>query len=159
VYIDALILNYNGNLLDAIMIATRAALGNTKIGKCSVEEASGKFEFDISDEETESLQGWRDVPISVTVCKIGSRFVLDATPMEDMSADVRLMVSVNRQGKVCSVQKDGYGFLEPFLLTEMIQTAQKAGSKIISGLDSILVNEEARLDEAWTGHNFSGFLV
>lgn len=125
------------------------------MGKCSVEEASGKFEFDISDEETESLAGWRDVPLSMTVCKIGTRFVLDASPMEDMSADVRVMVAVNREGRVCSVQKDGFGYLEPFLLTEMIQTAQKAGGKVIAGLDVILVNEEARLE---SGPFVSGFL-
>lgn len=124
------------------------------MGKCTVEEASGKFEFDISDEETESLQGWRDVPVSVTVCKIGTRFVIDASAMEDLSADVRLMVSVNRAGKVCSVQKDGHGFLEPFLLTEMIQSAQKAGGKIIGLMDSVLVNEEARLEKLELGAGF-----
>lgn len=155
VYVDALILNDNGNLLDAIMMATRAALGNCRMGKSIVEEAEGKADFDIEDEETEPLEGWRDVPLSVTACKIGSRFVLDATPMEELASDVKLMVAVNRQGRLCSVQKHGDGSLEPMLLTEMVRSAQKACRALLADVDKVLAIEEARLEG---GEDAAGFL-
>lgn len=57
------------------------------------------------------------------------------------------MVSVNPKGGVCSVQKDGTGYLEPVQLSEMIQTAQVIGKKKLAEMDVILAQEEERVDE------------
>jgi exosome complex RNA-binding protein Rrp42 (RNase PH superfamily) len=63
-------LDYGGNLLDTIFVATRGALQNALIPKATVEEAAGHYEFDVSDEETETLKGWEDVPIVTTLYKV-----------------------------------------------------------------------------------------
>ena len=53
--------------------------------------------------------------------KIGSRHIVDATPLEELTIDARLLVAVNKNGKICGVQKGGSGSIEPSLLNEMIQ--------------------------------------
>lgn len=70
IYIDALVLDFGGNLLDAILLATRGALFNTRISKCTIEQVEGKYEFDVADEETDVLAGWREVPVCVTLNKV-----------------------------------------------------------------------------------------
>ncbi|KAJ3377290.1 Exosome complex component RRP42, partial [Lobulomyces angularis] len=140
------VLNYGGNLLDAIFVATRGALQNTRIPKCRVEESQGIFDFEIGDEETEIIEGWREMPVCVTVNKIGNSFILDSTPLEDNCSEARLMVSINRKGQICSVQKDGTGAIEPTLLTEMIRSAQTKGKLILNNLDLVLSNEEKRIE-------------
>lgn len=71
--IDALVLDYGGNLLDAIFLATRGALHNTRIPRATVEQSDGRLEFDIADEETEIVRGWEDVPMCVTLNKVDYR--------------------------------------------------------------------------------------
>ncbi|KAJ1548368.1 Exosome complex component RRP42, partial [Cladochytrium tenue] len=69
VYIDALVLGYGGNILDPLFVAAWGALRNTLIPKCTVEEAGGRYEFDVADEETDPLPGVQDVPAVLTLHK------------------------------------------------------------------------------------------
>ena len=72
-YIDALILDYGGNLMDAIMMGTRAAVFDTKIPKTEVQDlGDGQFEFEVLDdaEETDLVEGKEDMPICVTLNKV-----------------------------------------------------------------------------------------
>ncbi|CAG8494426.1 1528_t:CDS:2 [Paraglomus occultum] len=144
VNIDALILDYAGNLLDMVFITTRAALHNTKVPKTIITETEDGLEFDFSDdmEDAERIEGWENVPTAVTLSKIGSRHVVDATPLEELTIDARLLVTVNKDGKICGVQKGGSGSIEPSLLNEMIQTGGTIGQHVIQKLDEQLEREE-----------------
>ena len=144
--VDALILNYSGNLFDTVMLAVRGALDSTRMAATTIEELSGRFEFDVADYESLPLVGSRDVPICVTVTKIGSRFIFDASLLEDSCADARLMVSVNRRGVVCAVNKDGSGGIEPAVLNEMIQNAREIGLQMIKEMDIVLDKEMDRFE-------------
>jgi len=72
-YIDALVLDFGGNLFDAIMIGVRAALANARIPNVTVlEDSEGNKEIEISDdsEDVKSLD-ISNVPIAVTLHKVG----------------------------------------------------------------------------------------
>lgn len=72
-YVDALVLDYGGNLMDAIFMGTRAAIFDTRIPKTEVQDlGDGQFEFEVLDdaEDTDIVDGREDMPICVTLNKV-----------------------------------------------------------------------------------------
>ncbi|CAG8755069.1 12221_t:CDS:2 [Dentiscutata erythropus] len=150
VYIDALVLDYAGNIVDTMFMTTRAALYNTQVPKAIIHDlGDGEVEFDLSEdvEEWERIEGWEHVPISVTLNKIGSRHIVDATPLEELTTEAKLHVMVNRNGKICGMQKSGSGSIEHSLLSEMVQTGRSLGQNLIVSLDKMLLQEEYDINE------------
>ncbi|KAI9028503.1 ribosomal protein S5 domain 2-type protein [Hyaloraphidium curvatum] len=140
-YIDALILEYNGNVLDCIFLAVRGALRNTRIPKTVVEEvAEGQFDFDVVD-GTVPVKGAEDVPVTVTLNKLGKRYIIDPNPLEELSSSAKVTVAVNSRGSICAIQKGGKGGIDPSLLSEMIQSARTIGGALIKALDAGLRDE------------------
>ncbi|KAI8814964.1 ribosomal protein S5 domain 2-type protein [Cladochytrium replicatum] len=152
--VDVLVLDYGGNLLDAIGIAVRGALMNTRLAKTKVEELDGEVEFDIAEEETERVAGAKDVPVIVTVTKIGTRFVADASPLEELSASSRVFVAVNREGQISGVQKSGEGGIKPGQVAEMISTAREIGVEMVRLMDGIVSLQERREGEQKVGFSW-----
>ncbi|KAJ3126028.1 Exosome complex component RRP42 [Nowakowskiella sp. JEL0407] len=144
VYVDVLVLDFGGNLMDAISIGVCGALINTRMPKAVVEEMDGIKEFDISDEETEVIQGAERIPFCLTLSKIGSHFIVDATPLEELCTDASLLIAVNRSGNICALQKSGQHGFDPSLLSHMIQSGRQCGVDILRQLDTVL-DEEKKL--------------
>lgn len=46
---------------------------------------------------------------------------MDASPLEELCTEAKLVVAVNRSGELCGLQKGQDGGIEPSLLLEMIQ--------------------------------------
>jgi len=72
-YIDALILDYGGNLMDAIFMGARAAIFDTRIPKTEVQDlGDGQFEFEVLDdaEDTDPVEGREEMPICITLNKV-----------------------------------------------------------------------------------------
>ncbi|KAJ2960633.1 hypothetical protein NQZ79_g4042 [Umbelopsis isabellina] len=150
VYIDAMILDYSGNVTDAIFIATKAALFNTRIPKTQIQDmGDGEFEFEVLDdvEDAERLEGVENVPVGVTLNKIGTGHIIDATPLEELCTEAKLLIAVNKDGQVCGIQKGAEGSIEPGLMSEMIQTAKRVGQSLIRQLDQSLHDEETQVEE------------
>ncbi|KAM6373378.1 exosome complex component RRP42 isoform 4-T6 [Alca torda] len=74
-YVDVLLLECGGNLLDAISIAVKAALFNTRIPKVRVlEDEEGSKEIELSDDPYDCIRlNVDDVPCIVTLSKTGKR--------------------------------------------------------------------------------------
>jgi len=126
-------------------MTTRAALYSTRIPKTIIQDrGNGEIEFEISDdeEEWERIEGWDKVPVAITLNKIGSRHIVDATPLEELTTEAKLLVTVNKDGKVCGLQKSGGGSIEPSLLNDMVQTGRSLGQSLIQSLDEMLQREE-----------------
>jgi len=143
-YVDALVLDSGGNLIDAISIASKAALFNTKIPKINlVPGEHEQMEIEIDDESNEWTRiDTENIPICVTLTKIGSRHIVDATLEEELCINARLTIAINKKGNVCSIQKGGSGGLDPSLLHDMMLSAKKIGLSIIEKLDHVLKEEE-----------------
>ncbi|KAF9093530.1 Exosome complex component RRP42 [Mortierella sp. GBA35] len=138
-YVDALVLDYGGNLVDAVFMGTRAAIFDTRIPKTEVQDlGDGNFDFEVLDdvEDTEIVEGREDMPICVTLNKIGARHIVDASPLEELCTEAKLVVAVNRSGELCGLQKGQDGGIEPSLLLEMIQFGKTLGQTLIKQLDA-----------------------
>ncbi|KAG0367870.1 Exosome complex component RRP42 [Mortierella sp. AD032] len=138
-YVDALVLDYGGNLVDAVFMGTRAAIFDTRIPKTEVQDlGDGNFDFEVLDdaEDTEVVEGREDMPLCVTLNKIGARHIVDASPLEELCTEAKLVVAVNRSGELCGLQKGQDGGIEPSLLLEMIQFGKTLGQTLIKQLDA-----------------------
>eukprot|EP01087_Luapelamoeba_hula_P006224 TRINITY_DN16304_c0_g1_i1.p1 TRINITY_DN16304_c0_g1~~TRINITY_DN16304_c0_g1_i1.p1 ORF type:complete len:299 (+),score=30.56 TRINITY_DN16304_c0_g1_i1:17-913(+) len=159
IYIDVMVLDTGGNLYDAISLAIRAALFNTRLPKITVGEED---DIEVSDDPQESTPlDISNVPIFVTLTRIGSRFVVDATIEEEQCEVVRALIAVNKKGNICSTQMSGRGGgIDPTALHEMMRAAQRIGAQLISEQDGILGKEERRnatKSETTTSRTFLGF--
>lgn len=128
-YVDVLILECGGSLLDAVAVAVKAALYDLKIPKVSVAvDENGQPEIEVSDDPFDVTKlSIANVPCMVTLSKVGQQFVLDATPEEEACAVGCLSVAVTPAGKIMSVFKGGVGSLHPENIGDVIEVATDLG--------------------------------
>jgi len=145
-YIDAMVLDIGGNLLDAISIAAFAALSTTKLPNVTVVrgEEEDETEIDVSDDPFESkpLVGVDKIPVTVSLAKIGSGFVVDATAEEEQCMSACLSLSVNKGGQICGIHKAGPGGISPTALQEMLKCGRRLGQELLTKLESLLTKKE-----------------
>lgn len=115
VFIDIYIINHQGNLLDCAALAALSALLTARIPKLDGEKVI----------RTES-QGNLPVvfkPITVTVCKVANRFMLDPTFVEEGILDSKFTVCVRDDDAICAMQKRGGAGLATEEIEEMVDVA------------------------------------
>ena len=100
VILDICPINDSGNLFDAGALAAIAALQDAKFPKYEKEEVDYKT-------KTSKRVPLNEVPISVTVLKIGNTFIVDPDTEEEKVIDARLTVGIKEDGTICSLQKGG----------------------------------------------------
>ncbi|KAF9669627.1 hypothetical protein SADUNF_Sadunf14G0127000 [Salix dunnii] len=148
-YIDGLVISSDGNLLDALGAAIKAALSNTGIPRVQVAAgASGdeQPEVDISDEEFMQFDT-SGVPVIVTLTKVGRHYIVDATSEEESQMSAAVSVSINRKGHICGLSKRGSAGLDPSVISDMISVARHISEQLINKLDSEISAAEADEDE------------
>ncbi|EHA98639.1 Exosome complex exonuclease RRP42 [Heterocephalus glaber] len=144
-YVDVLLLECGGNLFDAISLAVKAALFNTRIPKVRVlEDEEGSKDIELSDDPYDCMQlSVENVPCIVTLCKIGCRHVVDATLQEEACSLASLLVAVTSSGVVTCMRKVGKGSLDPESIFEMMETGKRVGKVQHTTLQDILHKEES----------------
>ncbi|MBW2976131.1 exosome complex protein Rrp42 [Candidatus Woesearchaeota archaeon] len=100
VIIDICTINDSGNLFDASALAAVAALKNTRFPKYKDDKIDYK-------EKTDKKLELNDIPISVTVIKIGDKLIVDPDSDEEKVIDARLTVASLSDGTLCALQKGG----------------------------------------------------
>ena len=114
--IDVCTINDAGNLVDASALAAVAALRNMKFPKYEDDK------IDYKEKTNEGLE-FEDVPITVTVIKIGDKFIVDPDSEEEKVIDARLTVASLSDGTLCALQKGGESPLSQEDLEKMIDIA------------------------------------
>ncbi|XP_005999056.1 exosome complex component RRP42 [Latimeria chalumnae] len=144
-YVDVLLLECGGNLFDAISIAIKAALFNTRIPIVRVlEEEEGSKEIELSDDPYDCIRlNVENVPCVVTLSKVGHRHVVDATPQEEACSRASLLISVTSKGTMTCFRKLGGGSLDPESIFEMIETGKRVGKALHTSLQNALNKEES----------------
>ncbi|XP_048135537.1 exosome complex component RRP42-like isoform X2 [Rhodamnia argentea] len=148
-YIDGLVVSSDGNLLDALSAAIKAALSNTGIPRVHVAaEASGEDqpELEISDEEFLQFDT-SGVPVIVTLTKVGRHYIVDATSEEESETSSAVSVSINRKGLICGLTKRGGAGLDPSVILDMISVAKHVSEQLMDRLDSEISAAEAVEEE------------
>ena len=124
VFVDIYVLNHDGNLIDASALAALAALTNTKI-----------FNYEVKDDEVVIKPGYkklplRNSPIAVTFAKINDRLVVDPWLEEEGVMEARLTVIMEKEGKICAMQKGGRGYLTPKQILEAVKVASEKSKEL-----------------------------
>ncbi|MBI2148463.1 exosome complex protein Rrp42 [Candidatus Woesearchaeota archaeon] len=127
VMIDIYPVNDDGNLFDAASLAAMAALKDSKFPKVQDEKVNYK------ETSNEKLPLER-LPLSCTIYKIGSHFVVDPCIEEESAVDSRLTVGVLENGELCSLQKGGDHGLTPDDIDNMVEIAIKKTKEIRKAL-------------------------
>eukprot|EP00042_Codosiga_hollandica_P034704 m.246739 g.246739 ORF g.246739 m.246739 type:complete len:292 (-) comp54475_c0_seq2:359-1234(-) len=156
IYVDIVILECSsGNIVDCIGLAAKAALLTATI---PVVELTGNgvdepLDFELSDDPhaVQKLPA-ANFPLFVTMTKIGSFFVVDATAEEDSCVHTNVLLAVNPQGNICALQKTGHGAVAPGLLLEMMAVGRATAAR----LEEVL--QEGLAQDALVVRRATGFL-
>lgn len=120
VFVDVYVLNYDGNLIDASALAALAALLNTKVFNYEVKEGEVKIKPDYKSLPI------RNHPVSITFAKINDRLVVDPRLEEERVMDARLTMTIEKDEKICALQKGGTGY---FTIQQILEAAKIARKK------------------------------
>lgn len=118
VIVDICTINDAGNLLDAAGIAVLAALKDAKFPKLNGEVVDYKT-------MTKEKVPMKEMPIAVTVFKVGGYLFVDPTNEEEKQIDARLTVTTIEDGSICAMQKGGETPLTTDEISKMIDIAVK----------------------------------
>jgi len=124
VFIDIYVLNHDGNLIDASALASLAALMNTKI-----------FNYEIENGEIKIKSGYkqlpiRNYPIAVTFAKINNQLVVDPWLEEENVMNARLTITLEKDGKICAMQKGGSGCFTTKQILEAVKIASEKAKEL-----------------------------
>jgi len=151
VHVDALVVQCDGGLLDAISIGAFAALHNTRIPHVDVStNENGDVELEVNDDPTAySRLDTTGMPLCITLYQVGGRHVVDPSLEEEACTTARMTIAVDTNGgNICGMHKGGQGGLDPSSLYEMIQSAQVIGASLRAKLDKYLAQEDPDTDLA-----------
>jgi len=124
VFVDIYVLNHDGNLIDASAIAALAALLNTKV-----------FNYEVENGEVKIKPGYtrlpmRNHPVAVTFAKIQDKLIMDPSLEEEQVMDARLTVTIEKDGKICAMQKGGYGYFTVPQVLEAVKMAREKAEEL-----------------------------
>lgn len=132
IFIDIYVLNHDGNLIDASAMASLAALLNTKVPVYIVEDGGVKKTMEYMP------LPMRNYPITITFANICDKMVVDPWLEEEEVMSSRLTITIDKDGKVCAIQKGGQGALTPQQVMEAIriarEKAEELGMIVVRGL-------------------------
>ena len=124
VFVDVSILNVDGNLFDAVSLATVAALLTAKIPKYDLAEGEEPKKTD--EKIPLPIQ---TIPIAVTMAKIGDHLLVDPTSEEEAVMDARITLVSDDRGNICAGQKGLAGSLSIEQVIFAASTAKLKGEE------------------------------
>jgi len=124
IYIDIYPLDHYGNLVDASGLAAVSALLTTKIKNWKVEDG----DVVLLDEEKPLPIG--EVPVFVTVGKIGDTLIVDPSYEEELILDAKITLAVTSNGKISGIQKSGLGGFTPEEIKNAVSLAINVADQV-----------------------------
>ena len=121
--VDIAPINANGNLLDISALVAMAAITDARLP----ELVNGVPQY---EKLTTKRLPLANVPILVTVYKIGNQFLVDPTEEEEQYCDARLSIATLDSGKLCALQKAGAGPLSLSDIDTMTEMAVRIGKQL-----------------------------
>ncbi|CAL8265526.1 unnamed protein product [Merluccius merluccius] len=134
-YCDLMCLDYDGNLLDACIIALLAALKHTQLPEVTVNAETSLPEVDLKTRKP--LQVHRH-PVASSFCVFdNSVLIVDPTAEEERLSTAQLTVVTDEDERLCSVHKPGGTSLSGERLQECISRAQARHREIHKLIDKV----------------------
>jgi exosome complex component RRP42 len=131
VMIDIYPLNDDGNLVDAAGIGAVLALKNTKLPKYDEKEKKVLHDEPLSKE---NLPLSKDIPITITVHKIGKNLLVDPTIEEEDMSEARMTIT-SADGAISSMQKGNMKEIEVEEFNKILDIVEKVERDIFKRLE------------------------
>mmetsp|Transcript_34324 Transcript_34324/g.45394 ORF Transcript_34324/g.45394 Transcript_34324/m.45394 type:complete len:297 (+) Transcript_34324:199-1089(+) len=153
IHLDLLVLSANGNILDPASFAAYITMNTTRIPKVSVFDMEGSDEkdFEISTDiaDSELIDG-NNLPVSITLSKVGRHWVVDASMEEESCVAARVVVAVNCEGKVCGIYKSGDGTVALQDMPSLVHRASQTSAQIFKTLKEVISQTSIEKEFAFT---------
>ncbi len=133
VIVDIYSINDDGNLLDAASIGAIAALKNAKIPK--YDEKEGRVLFGEWTDKNIPLS--KEIPISLTIHKIGKNIIVDPTREEQDISETRVTIS-SSDGSIHSMQKGNSKELSVEEFKQILDLVEKKEREIFKKIEKNL---------------------
>jgi len=133
VFIDIYTINDDGNLLDAAGIGAIAALKNARIPK--YDEKTEKVLYGELSEK--KLPFSKDIPLSITIHKIGDNLIVDPTMEEEDISETRVTIG-SSNGTISSMQKGNKESLSVEKMNEILDLSEKVWGDIFKKIEKFL---------------------
>lgn len=117
IFLDLHILDYDGNLIDAAVLGSMAALMDTKIPEARIED--GEL---VMDREKMIPLPIREKALMCTFAKINGELIVDPSLEEEQIMDARISIGVRADGSICAMQKGG---MNPLTKDEIIKAVSR----------------------------------
>ncbi|MCX8195527.1 MAG: exosome complex protein Rrp42 [Acidilobaceae archaeon] len=123
VWVDIYVLDHDGNLFDASMLAAMAALMNADLpdyeeletGEISLRRGVGGRKIKVDH-----------MVVTVTTAKVGSYIIVDPNFEEEVISDYRLVLAFDEKLRIVGAQKTGSGGMKLEELQEAIKVSKEA---------------------------------
>ncbi len=132
VFVDIYSINDDGNLIDAAGIGALAALKSAKIPKYDKEKEQVLY-----GEWTEEKVPLKNMPVSLSIYKIGDNLIVDPTREEEDIAEARITMGVCDKD-VSSLQKSGLGSFSVEEFEKAISMGEKVSADIFKKIDKLV---------------------
>ncbi|XP_071362096.1 exosome complex component RRP43 isoform X1 [Trachinotus anak] len=135
-YCDMMCLDYDGNVLDACVVALLAALKNTQLPEVTTNTETCSPE--VNSEKRHGLHIHRH-PVATSFCIFdNSILIVDPTAEEEGLATAQLTVVTDEEDRLCSVNKPGGTSLSGEKLQECINRATARQREIQKLIDKVI---------------------
>ena len=134
IYDDVYVIDHDGNILDAGMIASMIALAVTKLPKLEISGESVK----INQEVKETPLPLNTLVTTVTMGVLGDILVVDPSLEEESVLDTFISISVDEKGRIVGLQKKGLKSITPKTLDSAVEIALKKGEQVLSFIRKVI---------------------
>ncbi len=131
-FLDLHIIDHDGNLFDAAVLATIAALKNTSIPSVKIEEDEIILDYD-----NPKPLPIEDIALMCTFAKIGNEMILDPSLDEEEILTARLSIGMRPDGTICAMQKGGEGSIEKEDILKAINITKEKIPQLMEHLETV----------------------
>ncbi|MCX8165152.1 MAG: exosome complex protein Rrp42 [Acidilobaceae archaeon] len=134
VWVDVYVLDHDGNLFDASMLATMAALLSTELP--DFEELETGEVVVKRGTKGRRLKVDHSV-VTVTTAKVGNYIIVDPNFEEEVISDYRLVLSFDENLRIVGAQKTGSGGMRAEELQEAIKVSKEVSQIYFKALEQV----------------------
>jgi exosome complex component RRP42 len=129
IFLDLHVLDYDGNLIDAAVLGSMAALMNTKIPEAKLEG-----EEVVIDQEKMIPLPIKEKALMCTFAKIGGELIVDPSLEEEEVMEARISIGMKEDGSICAMQKGGAKPLTKEEILKAVSTTQNKTKELMKHL-------------------------
>ncbi len=135
VFNDVYLLDFDGNVVDAGMLATMAALHTACLPSITGIDGDNVF---IDKSKCSGRLPLNTSVVTVSIAKIGGYLLVDPCLDEEVVADAKITFGIDRDGRIVGIQKTGMSGFTQRELDDAVELALKKSRELLELLEKVL---------------------